>query len=69
MAMRLEFRRFLAERALNAFPKLELRSGQGSLEVRKAFPSQVLEFRDKRLELFDVLGEVVDRKLFGPRPL
>jgi hypothetical protein len=69
MAVRLEFRRFLAERALNAFPKLELRSGQSSLEVGKTFPSQVFEFRDKCLELFDVLGEVVNRKLFRPRPL
>lgn len=69
MAMRLEFRRFFAECALDALAKLELCARLGSLEIGKTFPSKVFEFGDKRLELFDALGDVVNPQLFRPHPL
>lgn len=67
--MRLEFRRFVAEGALDALAKLKLGAGLGSLKIGKTFPSQIFELRDERLELFNALGEVVNRQLFRPRPL
>lgn len=69
MAMRLEFRRFFAECTLDALAKLELCAALGSLEIGKTLPSQVFEFRDERLELFDALGKVVNPQLFRPHPL
>lgn len=51
--MGLEFRRLIAECSFNAFAKLEFRACQGTFEIRKAFPPEILELRDKRLELFD----------------
>ena len=69
MAVRLEFRRFLPKRAFDAFAKLKLRAGQRPLEIGKTFTAQIFELRDKGLELFDALSEVVDRKRFRPCPL
>jgi hypothetical protein len=69
MAVRLKFRGFLSKRAFDAFAKLKLRPRQRSLEVGKAFTAQIFKLRDKGLELFDALSEVVDRKRFRPRPL
>ena len=45
------------------------RAREGAFEIREAFPSEVFKFRDKGLQLFNALGEVVDRKRFRPRPL
>ncbi len=69
MAMRLKLGRFIAEGALDALAKLELSTGEGALEIRKAIPSEIFKFRYKSLQLFNALGEVVDRKRFRPRPL
>lgn len=67
--MGLEFSGFITECAFNAFAKLEFGPCQSTLEIGKPLTSEILEFRDKRLKLFDALSEVVDRKRFRPRPL
>jgi hypothetical protein len=69
MTMGLELRRFFTEGALDAFTELELRPGQGSLEIGEAFPPEIFEFWNKGLQLFNALSEVVDRKRFRSRPL
>jgi len=66
--MRLKLGRFIAEGALETLSKLEFGAGEGTLEIREAFPSEIFKFRDKGLQLFNALGEVVDRKRFRPRP-
>ena len=66
--MRLRLGRFIAEGALDALSKLELSAGEGALKIGEAFPSEIFKFRDKGLQLFNALGEVVDRKRFRPRP-
>lgn len=66
--MRLEFRGFIAEGALDAFAKLELRTAEGALKIGKAFPPEVLEFWNKSLQLFDALVEVFDCKDLRPAP-
>ena len=60
--MRLKLRRFLTEGAFDAFAQLKLRAGLRSLEIGEALPSEIFQFRDKRPQLFDALGKVVDRK-------
>ncbi len=67
--MRLKLGRFVAEGALDALSKLELSTGESAFEIREAFPSEIFKFRDKGLQLFDALGEGVDRNLFRPCPL
>jgi hypothetical protein len=67
--MRLKLGRFVTEGTFNTLPKLELRSSEGALEIREAFPPEVFKLRDKGLQLFNILNEVVDRKRFRPRPL
>ena len=59
--MSLEFRGFVAEGAFDAFAQLEFGAGQGAFEIGKTFPSQVFQFWEKSLELFNTLGEVVNR--------
>ena len=66
--MSLRLRRFIAEGSLDALSKLELSTGESAFEIREAFPSEIFKFRDKGLQLFNALGEVVDRKRFRPRP-
>jgi hypothetical protein len=67
--MRLKFRRFISEGALDALAKLEFGASDGTFQIGKAFPPEIFEFRDESLQLFDALSEVVDRKRFRPRPL
>ena len=67
--MRLKLGRFIAEGALDALAQLELSTGEGTLEIREAIPSEIFKFRDKCLQLFNALSEVVDCKRFRPCPL
>jgi hypothetical protein len=69
MAMRLELGRFIAEGALDAFAKLEFSARQGALKIRESLSAEVFEFWEKSLQLFNLLGKVVDRLRFRPRPL
>ena len=69
MTMGLKFRRFVAEGALDAFPKLKFSTGEGAFEIREAFPPKIFKFRDKGMELLNALSEIVDRKRLRPRPL
>ena len=67
--MRLKFRGFIAECALNTFAKLELSTAECAFQIGEAFLSEVLKLWDKGLQLFDALSEVLDRKGFRSRPL
>lgn len=62
--MGLIFRGLLAECPLDAFTELQFSSGSSPLKVGKTFPSKVLHIREKGLQLFDALIQVVDRRSF-----
>ncbi len=66
LSMALIFRRLLAESAFNEISKLKLDPRLGTLQVRKAIPSEILHLGKDALELLDMVCEVFDPRRFGP---